>query len=126
RTMAHPITGTHACPPPATPSRAPPDAPKTKEGKESGSDVLTFHSRPQTTCPAHTAPAPRRLQDRADATNAVVHLTHQRHRLRSSSHHQPPAMALGSPPDPAAHRASRRRSSPTAKCRCCGSCPHTS
>jgi hypothetical protein len=60
---------------PQPPSRAAPDAPKTKEGKESGSDVLTFHSRPQTTCPAHTAPAPRRLQDRADATNAVVHLT---------------------------------------------------
>ena len=47
---------------------------KRKESR-GGSDVLTFHARPQTTCPAHTAPAPCRLQDRADATDAMVLLT---------------------------------------------------
>ena len=36
------------------------------------------------------------------------------------------AAALGSPPRPAALRASRRRSSPSTSCRCCGSCPLTS
>src|SRR5215471_9046249 len=47
---------------------------KRKESR-GGSDVLTFHARPQATCPAHTAPAPCRLQDRADATDAMVLLT---------------------------------------------------
>src|SRR5262249_55054664 len=50
---------------------------KRKESR-GGSDVLTFHARPQTTCPAHTAPAPCRLQDRADATDAMVLLTPRR------------------------------------------------
>ena len=50
---------------------------KRKEGR-GGSDVLTFHASPQTTCPAHTAPAPCRLQDRADATDAMVLLTPRR------------------------------------------------
>ena len=36
------------------------------------------------------------------------------------------SVALGSPPRPAARRASRRQSSPNASCRCCSSCPLTS
>ena len=50
---------------------------KRKESR-GGSHVLTFHARPQTPCPAHTAPAPCRLQDRADATDAMVCLTPRR------------------------------------------------
>jgi hypothetical protein len=50
---------------------------KRKESR-GGSDVLTCHARPQTTCPAYTAPAPCRLQDRADATDAMVFLTPRR------------------------------------------------
>src|SRR5215470_13450122 len=45
------------------------------EGSRGGNDVLALHARPQATCPARAAPAPGRLQDRADATDAVVPLT---------------------------------------------------
>src|SRR5215510_12670834 len=44
-------------------------------GSKGGNDVLIFDARPQATCPAHGAPAPGRLQARADATDAVVLLT---------------------------------------------------
>src|SRR5215831_10344947 len=50
------------------------------------SDVFTRRARPQAPCPAVGAAAPGRLQERADATDAVVQLT-TRPELPSRSRH---------------------------------------
>src|SRR5215475_2326020 len=56
----------------ATFAPAAPAAPNQWKESRGRNDVLTVHARPQTTCPAPAAPAPGRVPDRADATDAVV------------------------------------------------------